>query len=306
MPKYTSRQQLLSTKTVAEIAKQVHHEETPKLIKRQYLFSTYDARANLWREQTPNSEIIDWGDLVANQKIVCISKLRVVDQATAPNVPVANDPETMRNEALQAAADGVNVVAPQFQLQQGRRTNNAVDVYALSALCRLRVVRVNPSIYTDKVTFKMGFYLWTKIDAAGYLDNNDTPDVKTLVKWKPFGYSAQLDNITAGINYEGIPYATENLNMIMNSEKCKTLLEREITVNISSIESSVNMRVIRMYKEFEPINIQYDPGTLNQEGDRHLNHKIFFAIRSNLPNREIINIEPRAQICTKMYYKNCD
>lgn len=302
MPKYTNRQQLLSTRTVANIAKEIHHDETPKLIKRQYLFASYNPRDNLWRELAPNSEIVDWD---TSDKKVCVSSLRIVDQATVPNAPVTNNPDTMRDESAQALQDGTNVLMPQFPIQMGRRTSDQINIYALGALLRLRVVRVNPSTYQDKVTFKFGFYSWTKIDATGFLDNTNQPAIETLVKWSPFGYSSQLDNLLVGANYQGIPYATTNLNMLLNSEKVKVLAEKEVTVNISSIMGSVNMKTIRLYKEFKDlIPIQYDPSGDNQDGRKHLNQKIYFAIRSDLPNLETINIEPRAQVCTKMYYRN--
>lgn len=302
MPKYTYRQQLLSTKTVAKIAKQVHNDEVQKLIKRQYLFSAYNPNTNLWRELDPLSEIVPWA---SPDKMVCISILRQVDNATNTNLAVVDDPNTMRNEATQALSDGINVVAPEFPLQMGRRTSDTINVYAVSALVRLRVVRDQPSTYTDKVKFRFGFYTWTKIDSSGYLDNTNDPDITSLVKWLPFGYSSQLDNVEAGVNYQGIPYATKNLNMIMNSEKVRTLVEKEITLNISSIQGSVNATVVRLYKEFKnPIKIQYD-SLNNQDGRKHLNQKIYFAIRSDVP--QIItqeSIEPRCQVCTKMYYTN--
>lgn len=301
MPKYTNRQQLISTQTIADIAKQVHHEETPKLIKRQYLFSEYDPSTNLWTEQVTSSEIVSWDD---SAKVVCLSNMRMVDQVTQVNQAVVDDPETMRNEAAQALEDGFNVLAPDKELQMGRRTNDAINVYAVSALVRLRTVRDQPGNYTDSVTFRFGFYTWRKITNTGLLDNTAIPDIKSLVKWKPFGYSAQLDNITAGANYQGIPYATENLAMIMNSEKVRVLAEKEVTLNISSIQGSVNEKVIRLYKEFKnPIPIQYEPSS--QDGSVHLNQKIFFAIRSNIPlSITESQIEPRAQVCTKLFYTN--
>lgn len=296
MPKYTSRQQLLSTQTVADIAKEVHHDETPKLIHRQYLYSRYNPETNLWRELSPGSEVVDW----EQEKQVCVSEIRHVDIATIANVPVTDNPETMRDEQKQAAEDGTNVLMPQFSMN-GRRSSDTIAIYAVSALLRLRVVRINPNIYQDKVKFKFGFYSWTKIDASGHLDQNTNPAIETLVKWKPFGYSAQLDNLSAGQNYQGIPYATSNLEMLMNSEKVRTLVEDTETVNISSIEGSVNMRTIRIYKEFkDPILIHYIP--TSQEGYQHLNQKIYFAIRSDLPNSQVIDIEPLAQVCSKVYY----
>lgn len=297
MPRYTNRQQLLSTQTVADIAKEVHHDETPKLINRQYLFADYDPRSNLWTRFTPISEIVDWD---TTNKQVCVSNIRHVDMATVPNIPVADNPETMRDEQKQAAADGPNVIMPIFPMN-GRRSSDTVAVYAVSALVRLRAVRINPNIYQDKVTFKFGFYSWTKIDASGHLDNLTNPDIQTLVKWQPQGYSSQLDDLQAGANYQGIPYATRNLDMLMNSEKVRVLAQKEETVNISSIEGSVNMRVVRIYKEFkDPIIIKYDPN--DQEGFKHLNQKLYFAIRSDLPNLITADIEPLANVCTKLYY----
>lgn len=296
MPKYTHRQQLISTQTIADIAKQVHHEETPKLIHRQYLYSNYDPNTNYWTELAPGSQVVDW----IQDKAVCVTEIRHTDQATVPTIPVVSNPETMRDEAAQAAQDGPNVIMPVFPMN-GRRTSDTIAVYAVSALVRLRVVRIQPSVYQDKVMFKFGFYSWTKIDASGHLDHTNNPSIQTLVKWKPFGYSAQLDDQTQATGYQGIPYATRNLEMIMNSEKVKTLSQKEENVNISSIEGSVNMKVVRLYKEFkDPIIIRYDPR--DQEGYKHLNEKIYFAIRSNLPNLETANIEPLVNVCTKLYY----
>lgn len=297
MPRYTNRQQLLSTQTVADIAKEVHQDETPKLIHRQYLFAEYNPRSNLWSELSAGSEVVDWD---VSNKQVCVSNIRHVDIATMANNPVADNPETMRDESAQALADGQNVLMPQFPMN-GRRSSDTIAVYAVSALVRLRVVRINPNIYQDKVTFKFGFYTWTKIDQNGLLDNNDNPNIATLVKWMPQGYSAQLDDIPTGANYQGIPYATRNLEMLMNSEKVKVLTQKEEQVNISSIEGSVNMRTVRLYKEFkDPIIIKYYPNS--QEGYRHLNQKLYFAIRSDLPNQITADIEPLAQVCTKVYY----
>lgn len=298
MPNYTHRQQLLSTQTVADIAKQVHHAETPKLIHRQYLYSSYDPNTNLWTELQPGSEIVDW----ESDKSVCVSEIRHTDMSTIPNVPVADNPETARNEQLQGAQDGVNVIMPSVPMS-GRRSSDTVAIYAVSALVRLRAVRINANIYQDKVKFKFGFYTWTKIDATGVLDNTNNPDIRTLVKWKPQGYSAILDDLTAVANYQGIPYASQNLEMLMNSEKVRVLAERQETVNISSIEGSVNMRTVRLYKEFkDPIIIKYDPAS--QSGATHLNTKVYFSIRSELPNILTADIEPLCQVCTKVYYKD--
>lgn len=297
MPRYTNRQQLLSTQTVADIAKEVHHDETPKLINRQYLFADYDPRTNLWTRFNAGSEVVDWD---TTDRLVCVSNIRHVDMATVPNQAVADNPETMRDEQAQALADGPNMIMPLFPMN-GRRSSDTVAVYAVSALVRLRAVRINPNIYQDKVTFKFGFYSWTKIDATGHLDNNTNPNIQTLVKWLPQGYSSQLDDLTAGANYQGIPYATRNLDMLMNSEKVKVLTQKEEIVNISSIEGSVNMRVVRLYKEFkDPIILKYDPN--DQQGFKHLNQKLYFAIRSDIPNLITADIEPLANVCTKLYY----
>lgn len=62
MPRYTNRQQLLSTKTVARIAEQVHNEEIEKLIFRKYLFTIYDPYDNLFQGSQP----IDWEGAIVN------------------------------------------------------------------------------------------------------------------------------------------------------------------------------------------------------------------------------------------------
>lgn len=307
MPKLTYRQQLLSTKTVASIARDVHKQETPKLIKRQYLYGAYNPRSNEWTHLPvggtidPNSDIIDF-DTIDSQ--VCLSEMRIQDISTQTNNFVADDPDTMRNETLQAAADGPNVLAPQFALN-GKRLTDQIEIHALSIFARLRVVRVAASIYTDKVTFKFGVYTWRKIDANGYLDDVTTPDVKSICKWLPIGYSAQLDNLNAGMNFLGIPYAVQNLNMILNNEKVKTLFEKEVTINVSSIVGSVNCKELSFYHELKnAVKIMYDPSAANQDGARHLNQKVIFAVRSNCPSTQMNIIQPRAMFCTKLYYTN--
>lgn len=306
MPRYTNRQQLLSTKTVAEIAEQVHNAEQPKLIKRQFVFGSFDPLKNLWAQLPDETDICpyEYSDLALFEpRITCISTLRIVDNATVPNAGSTDNPVTMRDESIQAAEDGTNVIAPVYQLQGGKRLSDQVLVHALSAIVRLRVVRTAADIYTDKVTFKFGFYQWTKIDAVGYLDAGAVPDIKTICKWQPIGFSNQLDNLKVLGPIQGLPYATENLNMILNSEKVRTLVEKTVTLNVSSIQGSVNCRLINMYKEFkDAIKIMYSPR--DQTGQTHLNHKIFFACRSNLPGIQTANIEPRLMACTKMYYSN--
>lgn len=226
--------------------------------------------------------------------------------ATATNIAVVNNPDTMRNEATQALEDGTNVIAPVFTLN-GRRSSDMVNIHAVSAIVRLHVIR-NPDLeddvtYTDRIKFKFGFYTWTKINANGFLDETDLPDIRTLIKWLPVGYSNQLDNLEAGI-MQGLPYATRNLNMIMNSEKVRKLVEKDITVKVPRGAPNVpEYRQIRIYKEFkDPIQIQYDP--LSQDGSDTVNLKLFFAIRSDLPTSILTQIEPNAQICTKVYYSN--
>lgn len=304
MPRYTHRQQMLSTAVVAKIAEQVHNEETPKLIKRNYLFGNYDTNTNHWRPfaAPPNVDLISWD----NAKIFCMTDLRQVDNQTIPTQLVANNDLSMRDEAIQAGQDGANMVAPTVQLQTGRRTGNAIKVHALSCVLRLRATRINNSDYAEHVKFKYGFYQWTKITPTGYIDNNTVPDISTLIKWKPQGYSNQLDNLQSVAGTQGIPYATQNLQMIMDSEKTKKLAQGEATLRFSNFNNIVNLKTVRIYHELkEPIVIQYNP-TSQTGREVQGPGKIYFAIQSDLPNLETADYEAKCYGITKLYYSNVE
>lgn len=293
-----------STKTVAQIAKQIHEAEEPKLIHRLYLFGQYNAVTNLWEDLDPIVSLIDWD---TNARIVDVCQILKSDIATIPLAALlpANNPLTARNELEQATFDMTNMLTPQFTLN-GKRSSDRIKICALSALVRLQVERAHDSnsVYTDKVKFRFGFYKWTKITATGELDNT-LPNIKSLVKWQPFGYSAQLDNqITAAHapQGQGMPYATENLNMIMNSERCRTLVEKEVTLHVSSIKGAVNEKIVRIYKKIDMEDLHYVPN--NVTGEETLNYKVFFAIRADTPNYITGDIGPRCFACVKNYYQN--
>lgn len=301
-PKYTSRQQLISTRTIANIARQVHQEEIDKLIKRNFLFGEYNPSLNLWTNLAFPPQI-GWAGAV-----VCLSNFRQVDNQTVPNLAVLNDPSTMINETTQALQDGANVVAPIVPIQTGRRTGDIILVHGVSAVLRLRAVRNGDSNYMEHVKFKYGFYTWRKITAQGFIDNTIEPDCRALIKWKPQGYSSSLDNLQELINYQGIPYATENLNMQMNSEVSHSLCTGSTTLRYSNFNGIVNLKTVRLYKKFKtPIEIQFKPGD-NQTGQKVLNKKLYFAIQTDAPDDVDIEhlYQPFAQVITKLYYTNKD
>lgn len=268
-----------------------------KLIKRDYLFHQYNPVENSFVGFAP----ITWRGIVQH-----LTDIRQVDIATIGNAAVADDPNTGNiDEEKQALADGTNVLMPQFTVN-GRRIGNSVLIYGLSALLRLNVIRAIASdattpFFKDMVKFKYGFYTWRKITATGYLDNNDTPRCTQLIQWKPFGYSHQLDNLLAGANNNGQILATQNLNMLLNSEKVRCLAKGECVIPISSLVGADNVRTKRIYKELStPIEIMYEP--LSQDGSHILNQKIYFAIQSDMDLQTAARLRPLAQVVTKLYY----
>lgn len=303
MPKYTHRQQLISTKTIAEIARQVHDEETDKLIKRDYLFGDYDAEQNLWSAFVPPNVVDD--KVYWSGRVVCMTNFRKVDNQTRTNIAVVNDVQTMRNETTQALEDGQNVVAPDVPLQTGRRTSNSILIHAVSAVIKLKAIRTNedPEFYSEHVKFKYGFYTFRKIDPNGFIDWATEPGIRSLIKWKPQGYSNSLDNLTSIIGYQGMPFATVNLEMLMNSEKTRKLVQDDFTLRFSNFNNIPNIKTVRIYKTFkDPIEINFDPKS--QTGREVLNQKVFFAIQSDMPAALSEFYEPRAQVITKVYYTN--
>lgn len=305
MPRYTHRQQLISTKTIAKIAKQVHEDEEDKLIKRNYLFGVYNPRTNIWAN-LPAPPFIYW----ENGRIVCLSDFRIMDNATVLNAPVPDDPDTMKDEAVQQAQDGPNVIAPITQLQSGKRLSDTIKIHAVSALVRLKVNYIQQELgnvlipaYTDSVQFRYGFYTYRKVDPNGVFNNAQVPNIFSLTKWKPFGYSAQLDNLTANINNAGIPYATRNLKMLLENEKITTLSKGKTNVRISGFNSFPNVKTVRIYHKLKkPIEIMYHPD--NQSGSDVLNQKLYFAIQSDVSQTLGQSIFPEAQVCTKLHYTN--
>lgn len=306
--KYTWREQMLSTKTVANIARQVHEEETPKIIHRMYLFGKYDAVFNLWEQLgDADTSLIDWS---TNAKIVDVCAIKKLDVATeniatsGGNIP--DNELTARNELQQSVLDNPNLLHFRAGLNNGR-ISDKIKIHGLSALVRLTISRIGDTEYTDKVTFRFGFYKCTKIGADGTLDNTYQPDIKSLVKWKPFGYSAQLDNIATAVGTyqsQGQPYATENLNMLLNSEKIQTLAEREVTMHLSSTNNVINQKVIRMYQKINIEDLQYNPTKIVGNQPNTLNYRIFFAIRADTPYEVTDVIQPRAVACVKVHYSN--
>lgn len=305
MPKYTHRQQLISTKTIAKIAKQVHEEEIDKLIKRNYLFGEYNPRTNLWTNLA-NPPFCYW----ETGRIVCLSDFRIQDNETVPNVPVANNDDTMRNEMIQGGQDGPNVIAPDTQLQTGKRLSGTVRIHAVSALIRMKVNYIQQQIgtvllpaYTDSVQFRYGFFTHRKLDPNGVFNNAVQPDILSLLKWRPFGYSSQLDNLTANVNDAGIPYATRNLQMLLENDKIVTLTKDKTNVRISGFNSFPNVVVKRIYHKLKkPIDIMFHPD--NQSGSEVLNQKLYFACQTDISQQLNTAIFPEIQCCTKLHYTN--
>lgn len=303
MPKYTYRQQMLSTRVVADIARQVNEEMIDKLIDRRYLFGKYNPNDNLWLDLNGEaSDTIGWEGHIEE-----LSDIRKTDTVTVTNDAVVDDPDTARNETQQAEEDGFNVLVPTAPMH-GRRSSDQINVYALSALLRLAVVPSlsdipesnKDELINDQVRFKYGFYLWRKITSEGILDD-ELPDIKTLIKWKPFGYSAQLDNIVGDADDHGIPYATKNLEMLLNSEHVRCLAKGDCTIHVPNAGNAFNIRTKRIYHKLKtPISINYVPD--NIEGDKTTNFKLFFAIQTDVPTAHLDFLEPRAQACTKVYY----
>lgn len=303
--KYTHREQLLSTKTVAKIAKQVHEAETPKLILRNYLFCRYDPAENLF---LPGATVLDNALVGWSGRVVALTDYVFKQDVKAiATMVVLDDPDTAVDEALRNAGAGVNVVAP-YITSDGYRTNDRITIRAVSALIKLSAQDISeddniPIQPYDTVTYKYGFFTYRKIDAQGFLDVTDIPNCHSCIKWRPFGYSAQLDNEVHPAAYMGVQHATTNLDMLLNSEKVKTIARGEITIRVSGMKK-ISSKTVRLYKGGLDIPIKYT--TLSQDGNDVLNQKLLFCIQSDIPDDHINTpfIRPYAFVCTKVWYED--
>ena len=199
-------------------------------------------------------------------QITEISNIQQVDQQSQVNVPQADNAlSLMQNENLDG--DGVAHTAPQYA-HDGRRLSDKVRIRSVSVGIRCEVEAVppedTPSSY-DGAWVHYGIYSVrsennTIVGEAGW------PQPAELMPMPRFGYQssdgldAQEDNITAQI-------------------KKRTILRGKVFMPFR--KDRCNVKFVEKHKLWSEL-LQYGP--LSQNGQNCLKSKLFFVVRSDIPN----------------------
>lgn len=285
-PKYTSRKKYtvstrklrdkslntLVEKRMAEIAKQQIAKNRVSRVKRNYCFGEYDAALN---------SFIDGTSQDFNGKVVYLSNIQLLDNVTAINIPPADDPDTMENEALDN--DGVNQIAP-TQDPNGRRSNDTVLITGVNVDVRGKLERI---LDAGDIEYKNVRVWWAVVkvvenpyNSAPYVE----PSADELLPFRGFGYTHKID-------------ADEEADKV--SAKKTTLLKGSMSLRLN--ESETDVKFWNKYVRFKnPIKIKYALG--DQTGANPINTRIYFVIRSTTPAGDHANYKPITHVCTKLYY----
>ena len=265
---------------MVEIAKKEVEKNLKFLTSRKYLFCSYNNNTNVYTVLAPRSDLIDW-----DGNVVELSNIPKVDVETIPNVPQANDPMTMVNEA--ADGDGGNQLMIGDTIH-GYRWGDTIYIKSLSANLRLRSVQLEADgsdldLYgTIKINY--AFVLWRDEETTMDLVLTEPEAIELLNTPKPFGYSGKLDR---------------SIEMKFNGLNTRTLCSGSCLLNVN--DNMTTERFTSIYKKFDkPIQITYDD---NDQNGQRCNQKIYFVIRSTVPSAgAYAGIKPSVYVATKINY----
>lgn len=264
----------LIEKRISEISKKEIENLRETLIFRAFLYQEYDEDTNLFTTNPNNYELINWD----GRRFDITDKIIKADNASVVNVPQADDPSTLINEALDGM--GVNVVAP-IKTMNGRRVGSHIDVYGIQTEIRAE----NPA---DKsVTI---FYKIVSVVAGDALtDVLAHPQAnKILCKRRHYGYSSKLD-LDWKAEISGNPLRVRTI------AKGQIRLRAKFDDDERKGFTKSNTRLSR------PIHIEYEE--TDQKGSS-ASRKIYFVVRSTCPSNAANNANrPKVGVCIKMYYK---
>lgn len=294
------RQQLLSTSTVAKIAKKVHRieaaKERTKLINRLFLFPEIVQGVpatqvyNILTNEYGNGIPIDYlGEQVRLMRI----RAQDIDFVTAVP-PSLDDPLTVKNETLPGTGSGVGLPT---QVRHGHRIGNAVKLTGCALDCRLMMKQSDGELETPgtnhpfgKVTFHWAIVLWK---SAASENPATEPSINELLPYRemdPFGHSSVLDQDAERIDQQIVT---------------RTLAKGKVVCRQTFNESKM-IRFKRYVKLKNPIKFTYEEGS--QNGVETTGWRAYFVCRSNVPSVQNPQsdgyeaLRPFCNACVKMYY----
>lgn len=281
----------LFEKRMVEIA----NSNRVSLISRKFLFGTYDKTNNF---------ISSFGDVVKNNwlgRVVELSNIPKIDLNFVVNAPQIDDPDTQFNENS-GDPDGAQQ-GMVTQSNHNRRQGDSIKVHGISVQM---ICQMLPYIHTEtnhevvgawpgsenypKTTIKWSVVSVRNVDNA---TPNIEPEAYNVIKMHTYGYSNRLDTDEAD---DTALY------------KYKTLMNGTINM-FSSYDRHKSYNVTRYLKFNEPLIIQYAP--TSQNGQVCLKDKLFFCLRTNIPNAADIGgladdtltyAYPRIFTITKLHY----
>lgn len=261
-----------------EIAKQEISKNIKHLTSRKYLFVNYEQATNEFNIMSPPQDLIDWSG-----KIVEVSNIGKVDNATVPNVPQVDDPLTQQDE--NADGQGPNQIMS-IQNMNGQRFSDTIYVKSLVAHLRIRTPILEDSDLDLFGSIKVHYaFVLLRDDASVVYNPLAVPQPEEmLTSPMPWGYMGKLD--------KPLEIETNQLN--------KTVLcKGQCVLNLNNTQTSEKFHTI--FKKFDkPLQIIYNE---RDQNGQQCNKKIYFVVRSTVPtDAGYDGIKPSVFACTKVNY----
>lgn len=268
---------------IAQIAADEVNKARIKLIHRMEWGGEYIGTTNTY---VPNSANPALGYVGWTGHVAYLSQIPKVDIEFINNIPAPNNPLSQEDEKNDGDGPGHGM---QKITHHGRRISDMIKVTGIALDLRFVMPMINTAItpiplfgYVD-IHYAIVVYQDEKMIESPLVIGAD-PTSKELLLMPPFGYSSRLDRKD---------YLTQS------SQNCRVLYRGRMRMPVST--SSTQERNKKVYAKFKnPIQITYDPQ--DQNGDKPLDKKFYFVIRSTCPDGAPAIYKPEWYAKSKVYY----
>lgn len=277
-------------RVAARVARKEIQKQEVRLIARKFWYSTYDATTNAHSGAVPLTftGFVLPVSQIPTSDIEFQSKQSVDDLDESPMVD-----ESLGGQGGPDGATGPGVGTLDVPLD-GYRRSSFIKVKGFSMQLRCFIKKLEDDDVSQRYDNGIVHYRLVHVrDDEMLATQNWEPTADRCLPIRPWGYSAKLDAIEAGV--------TSNF-------KCKTLMKGSISLHptqMSCVQKNVNR-----YAEFtKPIFLEYGktiagiPPTIenDQTGQFPLRGALFLVLRSNIP-AAAVNDQIRVSAVTKLYY----
>lgn len=302
----------IAERAVALIAKQQIAKTKLTLISRKFLGAEYNETYNEWADLDGYDNLVDWaGSMSELTKFI----LKQDHSTVGTSVPV-DDPMTAAAENVIVPLEfGVNVIAP-YVIKDGKRHDDTVYIKGVSIKIVLKIrnfqetvnfleerIDIEEAAGNSTVTL-VGQLEETKKQAGSWVhmaivgiklpmsNTLQTPLTNVTInpklftnKLKSFGYSRQLDMSEALLKERGASK--------------KILAYKKVYLPYSRNRNYENQVSLSGFFK-KPKRINYHP---QDQGGVTSDYKIYFAIRSTIPNKERYKyVKPSFRGVSKLFY----